>query len=91
MKTVVKSIALICIAFFTLTGTTSCKKEAITAVAPQKVIDQKLVGNWSHTITVLNGNGIQDFTEETFKADGTGSERHSRSLIAKALHGDNRL
>ena len=81
MKTMkfTKAIMAICILCFTLAGTTSCKKEAVTAVAPQKVIDQKLVGNWSHTITVLNGNGIQDFTEETFKADGTGSERHFTS------------
>ncbi|MBK6274331.1 MAG: hypothetical protein IPF58_06315 [Saprospirales bacterium] len=78
MKTMkfTKAIMAICILCFTLAGTTSCKKEAITAVAPQKVIDQKLVGTWSHTIILLNEMEYRTFQEETFKADGTGSERH---------------
>ena len=73
MKTIklTKAIIAICILCFTLAGTTSCKKEANEAIAPQKVIDQKLVGTWSHTITVINGNGIQDFTEETFNVPNT--------------------
>ena len=77
MKTMklVKSIVAIVIICFTLAGTTSCKKESNDVIAPQKVIDQKLVGVWLHSTAVINGNGSQDFTEETFKADGTGIER----------------
>lgn len=77
MKTMklVKSIVAIAIVCFTLAGTTSCKKEDKQAIAPQKVIDPKLVGVWLNTITTINSNGIQNFIEQTYKADGTGIER----------------
>ena len=73
MKTVVKSIALICIAFFTLTGTTSCSKDK--AINPGSNIDQNLVGKWEKQTFLGNNVSV---IQETFNADGTGSERTFR-------------
>ena len=73
MKTVVKSIALICIAFFTLTGTTSCSKDK--AINPGSNIDQNLVGKWEKQTFLGNNVSV---IQETFNADGTGSERRFR-------------
>ncbi|MCC6582586.1 MAG: hypothetical protein IT271_02690 [Chitinophagales bacterium] len=73
MKTVVKSIAAICIAFFTLTGTTSCSKDK--AINPGSNIDQNLVGRWEKQTFLGNNVSV---IQETFNADGTGAERTFR-------------
>ncbi len=81
MKTMksAKSVLAILIVCFTLAGTTSCKKEDKNAVATQKAIDPKLVGNWKTSNITINSSAIVDVTEETFKADGTGVERDFKS------------
>jgi len=71
-KSVLKSIATICIAFFTLAGTTSCKKDSLN---PATSADQRLLGKWEKQTFLGNNVSV---IQETFNADGTGSERTFR-------------
>ncbi len=71
-KSVLKSIATICIAFFTLAGTTSCKKDSLN---PATSADQRLLGKWEKQTFLGNNVSV---IQETFTADGTGSERTFR-------------
>ena len=72
MKTVLKSIAAICIVFFTLTGTTSCKKDNLNASSS---IDERLIGKWEKQDFLGNNVSV---TQITFNANGTGIGRSFR-------------
>jgi hypothetical protein len=72
-----KSLAALLILCFTLTATTSCKKENIEPnnTNNNSQIDQNLVGKWEKQTFLGNNVSV---IQETFNADGTGSERTFR-------------
>lgn len=67
-----KAILAICILCFTLTSTTSCKKDKLN---PTSGIDQRLLGKWEKQTFLGNNVSV---IQETFNADGKGSERRFR-------------
>ena len=73
MKTVLKSIAALCIVVFTLVGTSSCSKD--NKIGAKGNIDQDLVGKWEKQNFLGNNVSV---IQETFNADGTGTERTFR-------------
>lgn len=72
-----KSLVVLFILCSTLAGTTSCKKENIgpNNVNSNSKIDQNLLGKWEKQTFLGNNVSV---IQETFNADGTGSERTFR-------------
>lgn len=77
MKTMksAKSVLAVLAVCFTLAGTTSCKKADTDSIAPQQVIDTKLVGSWEKEEDRFNAVDNENKVEFTFNVDGTGTER----------------
>ena len=70
-----KAIIALCILCFTLTGTTSCSKDKAINPNGSSNIDQNLLGRWEKQTFLGNNVSV---IQETFNADGTGSERTFR-------------
>lgn len=69
----VKNTVALLILCFTLAGTTSCKKDNINPTGNNNAnIDQRLVGKWEKQTFLGNNVSV---IEETFNANGTGTER----------------
>jgi hypothetical protein len=67
-----KAAIAICILCFILTGTTSCSKSKVN---PNSALDQRLIGKWEKQTFLGNNVSV---TQETFNANGTGTQRTFR-------------
>lgn len=74
MKTMklAKSVIAIVVLCFTLAGTTSCKKDKLSAGT---AVDQRLLGKWEKQTFLGNNVSV---IQITFNADGSGTERNFR-------------